>query len=195
MIVQHLTLKIPVEGELTIDSAELVPVFHRWIREETLAALLIDVADYRHVPDGPGVMLIGHDADYCLDHANGEYGFLYNRKTELDGENNDRYRDAFWAATQTAQLLEAEFVENTTGPLRFSRTGFELTINDRALAPNTAETFAAVQPELSAFLQTVFGHNEFSIENRTTDPRQRFSVRITTTAPVDWSVFCESVTQ
>ena len=40
--------------------ADAVAVFHQWIRDGVCPEMLIDVADYRHVPAGPGVLLIGH---------------------------------------------------------------------------------------------------------------------------------------
>ncbi|MBW1832016.1 MAG: hypothetical protein JRJ10_10020, partial [Deltaproteobacteria bacterium] len=53
-----------------IELGKLIPVFHEWIRAKKITdELLIDVADYAHVPQGPGVVLIGHQSDYYLDVA------------------------------------------------------------------------------------------------------------------------------
>ena len=41
---------------------------------------MIDVANYAHVPKGPGVALIGHGTDYFIDEGEGRLGLLYNRK-------------------------------------------------------------------------------------------------------------------
>ncbi|HEV8246140.1 MAG TPA: hypothetical protein VGP93_10250, partial [Polyangiaceae bacterium] len=57
-----------------------VPVFHRFIRDHVLDELLIDVADYAHVHHGPGVVLVGHAADYYMDQGEGRLGLLYSRK-------------------------------------------------------------------------------------------------------------------
>ena len=48
---QHVNVKFPSAG--SIDLTQAIPVFHRWIQEQALPGLLIDVADYRHVPEGP----------------------------------------------------------------------------------------------------------------------------------------------
>ena len=56
--------------------------------------LLLDVADYRHVPAGPGVMLIGNEGDYSVDNTGDRLGIRYNRKAALDGDNQDRLRQA-----------------------------------------------------------------------------------------------------
>ena len=52
--IQHVRVKVFASRAVSIDDA--IPVFHRWIQERVHPEMLIDVADYRHVPDGPGVM-------------------------------------------------------------------------------------------------------------------------------------------
>ena len=44
--IQHINLKIFVEDAAAIDVAEVVPVFHRWIRDSVCPEMLIDVAEY-----------------------------------------------------------------------------------------------------------------------------------------------------
>ena len=44
--------------------------FSRWI-PETTDEVLIDVADYAHVPRGPKTVLVGHEANYILDDTDG----------------------------------------------------------------------------------------------------------------------------
>ena len=184
MNLQHVNVKVYVEGELSVDPKRFIEVFHRWIREATVEGLLIDVADYRHVPSGPGVMLIGHEADYSLDNTAGCWALLYNRKAPLEGSNPARFHDALKCAANACRLLETELADD--GPLKFSRTTFDVIINDRALAPNTAETFAAAQPELEAFLTSALGHDAFRLEHNA-DPRCRFSVTVTTEQPFDFA--------
>ena len=109
------------------------------------------------------MVLVGHEADYALDNTGGRYGLLYNRKAPLEGQNQGRFHQALAAAATACTRLEAE-VEG----LRFSRTELQLLVNDRALAPNTPETLAAVQPELESFLSQLAGEGGFRIEH---DPR------------------------
>jgi hypothetical protein len=165
-------------------------VFHEWIRAHTLDELLVDVADYRHVPAGPGVMLIGHEADYSMDNAGDRWGLRYNRKAVVDGSNDDRLRQALRSAAHACQLLEAHF--NGPESLQFSRREFEVFINDRALAPNTPETFATCRPILESFLSSVLGHNNFSLEPRTA-PRSLFGVAVTTAQPFDLTAILETL--
>jgi hypothetical protein len=42
-------------------SGGLEPLFHEWIRTDRLPdETFIDVADYSHLKDGPGVVLVAH---------------------------------------------------------------------------------------------------------------------------------------
>lgn len=178
MILEHVNVKIFVDGASTVDLERVIRIFHGWVAQQVMEELLIDVADYRHVPNGPGVVLVGHEADYALDFRDGRPGLLYNRKAALPGTNHDRFGQAFRSALHACQLLEAEL----DGQLQFDRQQFEFIINDRALAPNTPETFRQCQPEFAAFLQAELGHDAFQIQHLD-DPRCRFGVSIVISRP------------
>ncbi|GAB4144090.1 MAG: hypothetical protein Tsb009_15590 [Planctomycetaceae bacterium] len=180
---QHVNIKIPVEGDLTIATEEFVPVFHQWIRENTLNELMIDVADYRHVVDGPSVLLVGHESDYVFDQTEGIPGLLYNRKAGVEGDNAARFSAAMKAAVNVCLLLEQEF-ENSK-PLKFSRSTFEVIINDRAIAPNTEETLAAFRSEFEPFLQSDLGVSSFELVHDA-EPRKRFRVTVQCGTPLDF---------
>jgi hypothetical protein len=65
----------------------IVPVFHRWIQQKSFPNhLLVDVADYAHVPEGPGTLLVSHEANIHFDRDGGKPGVLYVRKQPA-GEN------------------------------------------------------------------------------------------------------------
>lgn len=190
MELQHVNVKLFVEGDLSVDPARFIDVFHTWIREDYLDELLIDVADYRHVPNGPGVMLVAHEADYCMENTGGQSGLRYSRKAPLEGSNQDRFAQAFGAALKASQLLESQFVGD--GPLTFSRRSFELSVNDRALAPNTAETFEACKGDIQGFLDATFGAGACTIEHQA-DPRCRFAVVVTLAKPFDPAAILQSL--
>jgi hypothetical protein len=174
VILQHVNIKI-FAAQRDIDLAQAIPVFHRWIQESTVPELLIDVANYKHVPDGPGVMLIGHEADYSLDETGGRLGLLYNRKAVGDGDARAALVQAHTAAVAAAKRLELE--PEFAGKLRFDYNDLAVIINDRMLAPNTDETWDALRPEFESFFATVFGEHAFALE-RLGEPRDRFSVRV-----------------
>lgn len=183
MELQHINVKIFVEGELPVDPEEFIPVFHGWVQEQAGETVLIDVADYSHVPDGPGVMMIGLEADISLDQTGGRWGLLYNRKGALDGSNADRIRDALRRAASACLRLEEQF---SAAGLKFSRTEFEVIVNDRAVAPNTADTLAAAQPEIEAALTSALGHAALTLEHHS-DPRSRFGFTVRCAEPVDFT--------
>ena len=164
-MIDHINLKIFVEEGNRYNLADAVAVFHQWIRDSVCPELLIDVADYRHVPAGPGVMLIGHEANYSLDNRENRLGLLYNRKFALDGTFQSKLGQAWRAATDACDRLGKE-------GLKFDRNTLEFFVNDRLLAPNTEETWKELQPELEKFFP------DAKVE-RIGEPRDLFRVNIT----------------
>ncbi len=144
--VQHINLKVFMEDESAFAPSDAVIVFHRWIRESACPEMLIDVADYAHVPAGPGLLLIGHEANYSLDNRENRLGLLYNRKAPLDGTFRSRLQQARRAALDACDRLERE--PEFGGKLKFNRDAMEVFVNDRLLAPNSDETWVALRPEL-----------------------------------------------
>ena len=98
MDMQHVNVKLMLANPDAVDLEPLVPIFHSWIQEQAPGDLLLDIADYRHVPAGPGVVLIGHQGDVSVDNIQDRLGVRYNRKAELDGDNQSRMRQAAMAA-------------------------------------------------------------------------------------------------
>jgi hypothetical protein len=169
---QHLNIKLFVEDSSEIKLADAIAVFHRWIQTNAVPGLLIDVADYSHVVNGPGVVLIGHEAYYSLDQGKGRLGFLYQRKARAEGTDVENLRAAFGIARAAAALLEQE--PEFAGKLRFRQDRLAITLNDRLLYPHTKETWEAVEPALRAVLD---GYTLVPNE----DPRERFEVLATRT--------------
>ncbi|HWE51301.1 MAG TPA: hypothetical protein VG273_16030 [Bryobacteraceae bacterium] len=168
--IQHINVKIFITDAAAIEPGDAVGVFHRWIRDNIGPELLIDVAEYGHVPAGPGVLLIGHEANYSLDNRENRLGLLYNRKVVLEGGFRSRLGQAHQAALTACDRLEQE--EPFRGKLKFDRNAIEVFVNDRLLAPNTDETWEALRPELESY----FG--ACSIERRG-EPRDLFRVAVT----------------
>lgn len=145
---QHFRVKFfarPTPPDFDIGKA--IPVFHRWIQTGALPGTLIDVADYQHVPAGPGILLVSYDAYYGLDQAKHRLGLLYTRRTTMGASAADQVRDAVQAALHACDLLERE--PEFAGKLTFDRDHFELSVNDRMLAPNTPESFEQLSQELA----------------------------------------------
>jgi hypothetical protein len=174
---QHVNVKLLVKNPEEVNLEALVPVFHGWIQNQGPGELLLDVADYRHVPSGPGVVLIGHQGNYSLDNSDRRLGVRYNRKAPLEGTNYDRLVQATQAALAACQRLEAE--PSLAGNVRFNGREMEVFINDRLLAPNTPETRAATDSEFRNFFSTLFGAVEYTI-SYPQDSRSLFSLHVRT---------------
>src|SRR6202049_4587202 len=140
---QHVMVKVFAREPALIDLGDAIPIFHTWIQNHVFPELLIDVADYRHVPTGPGVMLIGHEANYSLDMTKGRLGLLYNRK-QSRGAAQENLQQAYDAAMAACARLEHE--PAFAGKLKFT-SECEFSINDRLLAPNREETYLALRSE------------------------------------------------
>ena len=177
MELQHVNVKLLVKEPEKLDLEPVIPVFHTWIQDRVCEELLLDVADYRHVEGGPGVVLIGHEANYSVDNSDNRLGVRYNRKAALDGSNQDRLEQAARAALTACQRLESE--ARLQGKLRFNGQEMEISINDRLLAPNRNGTRETIQSEFQTFLQRLLGGKPYSLQVEP-DPRRLLSVSVKT---------------
>jgi hypothetical protein len=177
---QHVNVKLLVQNPAEVDLEPLIPVFHGWIQGQVGEGLLLDVADYRHVDAGPGVVLIGHEGNYSVDNTDNRLGVRYNRKAALDGSNQDRLKQAARAALTACQRLEAD--PRLGGKLRFNGQEIEIFINDRLLAPNCDATREAVNSDFQIFFQKLFRGSEYSL-SYDSDPRKLFAVSVKAAQP------------
>ena len=171
MNIQHVNVKFYLENAETVKLADFAAVFNSWIQKQRLDELLIDVADYLHVHNGPGIMLIGHEADYSLDNRAGRLGLLYNRKEQVEGTTQAKLAQAVRAALVVAQILEKE------NDLKFNGSEAQVIVNDRLLVPNTAETFSSLEPDIRSFFDQLYGGAEYSLSHND-DRRERFTVNV-----------------
>lgn len=173
---QRIGLKLFVADGVSVRPREFVPVFHRWIQTHALDDhLLIDIADYEHVPEGPGVLLVAHEGNYSVDLGDNRMGLAYNRKTPLPGSLAERVRAVARIVLRTCRLLEEE--PAFAGRIRFRGDALVVFANDRLHAPNRPETLAAFQPALEALLHTLYGDAACRITPQA-DARERFGVHV-----------------
>ena len=155
MVTHKIVLKFFVEDPGALGEGEFVPVFHGWIQRQAVEDhLLIDVADYGHVHHGPGTVLVAHEANFSTDRAAGRLGLVYSRKQPLSGDTAERLRYLFAVALKACATLERE--PSLAGRMKFRTDEMLFRLNDRLLAPNTEETFAAVNPSLRNFLSELY---------------------------------------
>ncbi len=171
---QKINIKFFTTETTQVDLKELIPVFHQWIQKDFIKDhVLIDVADYTHVHNGPGLILIAHEGNFSLDQSNGKLGLLYQRKQNSLGKLQDRIQLCIQIAATACKLLENE-VE--TG-MKFDLNKFSFTANDRLIAKNTPEN----QNSINVLLKNI-SYNLFETENivftPNTDLRERISISV-----------------
>jgi hypothetical protein len=169
-------LKLFLQDASGVDLETFIPIFHRWIQAQVLAELLIDVADYRHVHHGPGVVLIAHDAHYAMDLAAGRLGLLYSRRRETHPSRSalhstaQRLTSVLQCALAACQRLEAE--PELNGTCRFRGDVLLLRCNDRLQAAHTAAAYNDLQQHLGPLLATLYPGQDVEVERPGEDDRR-----------------------
>ena len=172
----EVSVKLFVVDAADVRLKELIPVFHRWIKEDLLEdELQIDVANYEHVPKGPGVVLICDKAHYYFDVRAGRAGLRYRGRREARATGAEAVTRAFRAALHAARLLEADPV--LEGRYRFRTDEVEFGIYDRLLAPSDVGTLVAIRPELEEAVRGLYDTDDVAIE-LSSGPREPFMVTV-----------------
>jgi hypothetical protein len=190
MEIQHVNVRLLVHDAQSVDLEPLIPVFHGWIENQNGDELLIDVADYTHVPAGPGVVLIGHEGNYSVDNTGNRLGVRYNRKASVDGTNQDRLAQAARAALTAFQRMETE--PRLDGKIRFNGRDIEIFVNDRLLAPNNAATRDAMDADFQLFSRKLFRGKPYSIAYGE-DPRSLFTAFVKAAQPFSVAELLEAL--
>ena len=180
MHLQHVNVKLLLQNAQGINLEPLIPVFHNWIENQNGEELLIDVADYSHVPAGPGVVLIGHEGNYSVDNTDGRLGVRYNRKAAQDGDNQGVLAQAARAALAACQKLEAD--PRLEEKFQFNGRDIEIFINDRMIAPNSVGTIETIDADLQVFCKKLFSGKEYSISYNP-DPRALLTAKVRAAQP------------
>ncbi len=187
MVPFRVQVKYFVENPEAVDLGGFIGLFQRWIQQKSIGEMLIDVADYRHVFEGPGIVLIGFEGDYSMEIGHRGLGLLYTRKRQLDANLQQQLRVSFQQALTACQLLENDPSVN----LKFRTNEAEVRIVDRLLLPNTQESFESVQNDLKAVLSDVYGSTPVSLSLINDDPRELFTIGVHTEGAPDVSSLLE----
>ena len=157
-----------------IDAEKLIPVLHRWIQDQSLGChLLIDVARYEHVSDGPRLVLVSHEANISYDDTDGRPGLLYQRKRPMDGTFPERLGRILSSTLEACSKLETDPALAGT---KFKTNELELKILDKLEVPNDPATLRQIEPAIQSVLEKVFG-SKGRIEQRV-DAVRPFELRI-----------------
>jgi hypothetical protein len=188
MDLQKINVKFFAVEKEPVALTAFIDIFHSWI--QATDGIYHDVADYSHMKNGPGIVLVAHDANVHIEETGGRRGLLYDRKTPLPGSNQEKLRLVLRAALENCRKLEHE--PATRGKLKFSGDEVLISINDRLLAPNTEDTFNQVRPDIEAVAQELFGGAVFTL-HRDADGRKRFNVTVRTWHGFDVRILLENL--
>lgn len=186
--VKRLAVKVFASSPASeVDLESYIGVFQRWIQNKVIAdEVMIDVADYRHVPEGPGVMLICDGAYYALDSRDGRLGLLYQQNGRRTEESfRSRFRAVTVAALRAACLLERE---QGPGQIRFAGDEIAVCLRDRLLAPNSGAMFLQLRPDIESLAAALYPHTSVDIGYVDTDPARtclsaKLGAHVATAAP------------
>lgn len=176
MSVEKPNWKLFIANPERVVPGDFFKVFNTWIPNSP--EIFVDVADYSHVHDGPLTLLVGHYVDYALDATGRRLGLLYNRKRNAERQAPIDLKTSLRETLAAAKRLLDD--PTLKGKLAFKSDELLFMVNDRALAPNTAETFARIKLELDAVCTSLYGKGAYTLEQKK-DPKQRFQVLIKNT--------------
>jgi hypothetical protein len=170
----RIKVKMFLQEPAVVDLPGFTPLFQRWIQERRVEGLLLDVADYKHVQDGPGIVLIGHEADYSMDFNGGRPGLVYDRKRgwEAMPALAERLRAVLRGGLVGCQAVESDL----DGKLRFRFDECELSFVDRLATPNEPAQYDAVVAEIRPVLDELYGQNKYTLTRASADPRRALSI-------------------
>ena len=179
MIVDRVQVRLTsTPGQL--DLSVLIPVFHRWIQHGVLSQILpIDVADYRHVEQGPGILLIGHHAHLSVEAASDRTALVFAYKRTAPGPAKTHIASALDSALEAALRLAQE----PTVKLELDTSSVEVSVLNRLLAPNTDASYAALADTLKALAADWYAPQTVEI-SRTTQTPQPLAARLRVPTPV-----------
>jgi hypothetical protein len=164
-------IKIFVTNPQAVRLRDFIPVFHGWIQQQKIADhLLIDVHDYSHVHNGPGILLVAHEGNFSVDQEGGRLGLFYYRKQPLQGGLEANLKSALQTVLQACKLLESE---PKLDGLKFDTKEILVLANDRLLAPNDAAGRAKIEPIIARTL------GKAALAPQSADPRERLAFVVT----------------
>jgi len=170
-------VRLLAEESSPIRDAEFVSIFHEWIRARALPDLvLIDVADYTHVPDGPGVLLVAHEVSIALGRPDGRLALVVQCRHAMSGEAIDAIASTVRHALRVADRLEAH--PSLHGRLTFDRSACRVEANDRLHAPNTDAAAQTMESIVRAAAARVFRSSIESVRRVANDSRERLAVDV-----------------
>jgi len=172
MELQRIGIKLFTDSSAPVPVREFIPVFHSWIQKQAIENhLLIDVHNYSHIHNGPGILLVAQEGNFSIDSAEGRMGLLYFRKKPGEG-----VASVLKTALAACKLMESE--PALGGRMRFRTDEMLIVTNDRLLAPNDDPTFEKLKPSVAAALKVAFPDRKFTLTRSSANPKDRLAFRV-----------------
>ena len=173
---QRIQIKIAADAPAGLRLEPFLEIFARWRKETHPSNALpstplraggagpaewVDLADYAHLPRGPGIVLVGQRCNVAFDLADPGPGILYTAKKGFTGSHAERLNAAMeWCLEFSKRLIaEPEFPKD----VRLRSDSLELRFNDRLETPNTHETDAELRPAVVEVLNALFGADGYDL--------------------------------
>lgn len=150
--------KLAFNPDFVPDAEEFFKLFSTWIADSP--EIFVDVADYKHVQDGPLVYLYGHFADYALDDSDRKLGFVGSYKRFNKEDAGKEYQVALEQFLKKCALLEEKFNRKDL----FDKTSWQWMANDRAQFENTESSFEKIKTELKPAVEKALDKSEINFQ-------------------------------
>ncbi len=150
---QRIDVKLLLDGPTDPDLDRFLVIFDRWRNAETHPSDWVDLADYAHLPSGPGILIAGKRDTFSVNLNPPGLGLLTSVRRGLEGCLEDRFREALRRAEElnAAVMAEPEFPADFT----VREGAWEVFLNDRLAFPNTDELDRLVRPAVAGALGVV----------------------------------------
>jgi hypothetical protein len=173
METERFCVKFFAQSDTDINDEIFINIFHEWIRYQKLGGVLLDVADYRHVPNGPGMMLITHEINFAMDRTNGHFGLFAQQKMSQADNRQDQMLALIRATIAFGALLGSDW--RVKKNLSLEGGQFHLMSNNRLVVPNSDSAFANILPDLEAAASVIYPGQNISVTRLENDPRERLT--------------------
>src|SRR5712692_851202 len=170
------SVKIFFADGVVVDPPLMVALFHDWIRNKIVEGMLIDVADYKHVHEGPTIVLVGHDVDYTLDLSEARPGLMVTRKHPTPSDLTEDIRQGVRRVLSAARALQRK--ADPHPPVRFRTDELRVQVIDRLRFPQSADAVEAVSRAIEPLFAKLFDPSGFTIENAAADARMPVTLRV-----------------
>jgi len=155
MDLQHITAKVYTRDAAIPVFTAFIPIFHGWIQRNAVADVTcIDVVDYTHVPQGPGVILVAHEGHFSMEEGDGP-GLRYSNKRGASGTVGDRFGAAFGRLVRAAAMIEQE--TSLKGAVQFDPGHVRFVVDDRLEAPNSEDTYHGIAGHVQGVMDDLYG--------------------------------------